>query len=337
MNNEILISVNKLKKSFDTRHINLASIIRRDKIQKVYAIDNVSFELKKGEILGLIGESGCGKSTTARMLLKMIEPDQGEIIFKQQNITNLNKFEMQNYRKKAQIVFQDPYEYLNPRLNVLDIISEPLIINKMVKTQNERIEYVKAVLSLTGLTPTDSYLYRFSHELSGGQKQRVAIARALVMKPELLVADEPTSMLDVSVRAGILNLLLELKKEYGLSIVFITHDIATAGYMCDRIAVMYKGRIVEIGPKEKIIYNPNHPYTKALVNVAGDLQTFILRKDDFIKDGEVNNYIASKYCSFVDRCVLCDDNCRGEQEYTMIEVEEEHYTACCKCSGNTNR
>ena len=331
MNGEVLIRVNKLKKSFDTKNKGIINMFRGSS-QKIYAVDNVSFELRKGEILGLIGESGCGKSTTAKILLKLLEPDQGEIVFKGKNIVNLDKKGIEEYRRKAQIVFQDPYEYLNPRLNILDIISEPLVINKMVKTYEEKVERVKQALSQTGMNPPENYLYRYSHELSGGQRQRVAIARALIMNPEFVVADEPTSMLDVSVRAGILNLLLQLRKEYGLSMVFITHDISTAGYMCDRIAVMYKGRIVEIGSTKKIIYAPKHPYTKALVKVAADLQDFLEKKDSFIKDGEVDSYVANGYCSFEKRCVYCDDECRCHEEYSMEKIGEEHYVACCKCN-----
>jgi len=331
MNNEYLIEARHLRKSFDAKKKGILGGIKKNPL-KIYAVDDVTFKLEKGEVIGFIGESGCGKSTTAKILLKLLDVDEGELLYKGTNITKLKNRKLKEYRKKIQIVFQDPYEYLNPRMNILEIISEPLIINNLVKTDQDKISIATKCLEDVGLNPGKSFLYRYSHELSGGQRQRVAIARALVMKPELVVADEPTSMLDVSVRAGILNLLLKLKKEYELSVVFITHDIATAGYMCDRIAVMYKGRIVEIGPKNDIIFNPKHPYTKALVGVALDLENFLKHKDEFIKDGEVDSYIKNEYCSFEKRCVVCDDECKQHEHYEMIEVGEKHFVACCKCS-----
>ena len=331
MNSQILIKVSNLKKSFKTNSGRMLRFFGNN--PQVYAaIDNISFELRKGEILGLIGESGCGKSTTARLLLKLIDADEGEIFYKGKSIYKLNSKEFISYRKSTQIIFQDPYEYLNPRMNILQIISEPIMINKMVKNEKEKIDRVSKYLEEIDLRPASDFLYRFTHELSGGQRQRVAIARALITNPDFVVADEPTSMLDVSVRAGILNLLLKLKKEHDLTMIFITHDINTAGYMCDRIAVMYKGRIVEIGSKNEIIFNPKHPYTKALVSVAINLKDFLLNKDNLIKEGEVNNYIQSRSCSFIHRCVMCSGECENVDNHIheMKKVGEEHYVACCK-------
>ncbi len=328
MSTETLLKVESLCKSFDARH----KIFRRkkDAALKVYAVDNVSFELKKGEVIGLIGESGCGKSTTAKLLLKLLEVDDGRVLYSGSDVTTIKGDDLREYRKKIQIVFQDPYEYLNPRINIMEIITEPLVIHKMVSSEAEKRGIAIKYLEIVGLVPGNAFISRFSHELSGGQRQRVAIARALVMNPELIVADEPTSMLDVSVRAGILNLLLGLKEQYGMSMVFITHDITTAGYMCDRIAVMYKGRIVEIGSKNDIIFKPKHPYTKALVSVAMNLEEFLEHKEDYIKDGEVDSYLQSGYCSFEKRCIYYCDKCSSKKRYELTKVGEDHYVACIK-------
>lgn len=332
MSTNILIEADKLKKSFDARRRGLMNLLRGGNV-KVYAVDDVSFTLRKGEILGFIGESGCGKSTTAKLLIKLLRPDGGKLVYKGRDITSLSSRDLREYRQKVQIVFQDPYEYLNPRINLMEIVTEPLVVNNLVKSQEEKRQIAEKQLETVGLIPGSSYLYRFSHELSGGQRQRVAIARAIVMNPELIIADEPTSMLDVSVRAGILNLLLRLKKDFGLSMVFITHDIATAGYMCDRIAVMYKGRIVEIGTRDEIIYNPMHPYTKALIGVAMELNQFLDEKDSYIKEGEVDSYMEARACAFEERCVNCDVLCSSLNEPVALRQvgDLDHYVACCKC------
>lgn len=326
---ENIIEVKHLKKSFDSKAKSISNIFRKDNM-KVYAVDDVSFKLKKSEVLGIIGESGCGKSTTARLLLRLIDVDQGEMLYDGKDISRLNNKQLRFYRKKVSIIFQDPYEYLNPRQTIFDIIAEPLIINDMVSDNEEKTAMVIKILESMDLKPAVDFLERYTHELSGGQMQRIAIARALITEPELLIADEPTSMLDVSVRAGILNLLLELKNNFNLSMVFITHDITTAGYMCDRIAVMYKGRIVEIGKTEDIIYHPLHPYTKALLSVATNLKDFLSKSDKLIKDGEVDSYVKSKACGFIERCVYSDEDCNcDEGEIGLRKAGEDHYVACC--------
>ena len=330
---EELLRLEGVYKSFDTK-VNLLARLQGAQV-KVYAVDDACFTIRKGETLGIIGESGCGKSTTAKLILRLLEPDSGTIYFDGKDTTHLSSGELAEYRRAVQIVFQDPYEYLHPNMNVLDTIAEPLVINKLVSGSEEKEKIVMEMLEQVGLLPAHSYLYRYPHEMSGGQRQRIAIARALVMHPKLLVADEPTSMLDVSVRAGILNLLKEASRDSGMSMMFITHDIMTAGYMCDRIAVMYKGRIVEIGKAEDIIYRPAHPYTRALVKVALDLKSFLREKDQFIRDAEVNNYVHNGYCAFRDRCVECGCGCDGAkgEKAAMVQVGEEHFAACCHCAG----
>ena len=214
---EELLRLEHVYKSFDTK---MSLIARLQGAQmKVYAVDDACFTIHKGETLGIIGESGCGKSTTAKLILRLLQPDTGKIFFNGEDTTKLNSEQLANYRRAVQIVFQDPYEYLHPNMNVIDTISEPLVINKMVSSTKEKEEIVMAALEHVGLLPAHSYLYRYPHEMSGGQRQRIAIARALVMKPQLMVADEPTSMLDVSVRAGILNLLKEASQKSNMSMM----------------------------------------------------------------------------------------------------------------------
>lgn len=323
-NKDILVRVKNLEKSFTSK-----SLVNRfkKKATKVYAVDNISFDIERGEILGLIGESGCGKTTSARLILNLIDADSGEIFYDGVNLCKVGNKNLREIRKKVQIIFQDPYEYLNPRMTIMDIVAEPLIINKVMKDKKAIKEKVVKLLNEIELKPAEQFIYRYPHELSGGQRQRVAIARALVLEPKFIVADEPTSMLDVSVRAGILNILLSLKKKYGLTMIFITHDLTTAAYMCDRIAVMYKGKIVEIGKKEEIIFNPVHPYTKALVGVVSDLEKFIQKRKALIKDGEVNSYIKTDCCAFIDRCVCKSEECIKE-EVDLRKVGEDHYVAC---------
>ena len=325
----ILFQVKNLKKSFDAK-VSLVNRLRRQEALKVYAVDNVTFDLNKGEILGLIGESGCGKSTTARLILKLLQPDSGEMLYKGMDITKLSDAALREYRQKVQIVFQDPYEYLNSRMNVLDTIAEPLVINNLVGSEEEKVEWVCRCLEMVDVSPARSYLYRYPHEMSGGQRQRIAIARALVMEPDIVVADEPTSMLDVSVRAGVLNVLRDMKKNLNLSMIFITHDLTTAGYMCDKIAVMYKGRVVELGSRDDIIFRSAHPYTRALVNVAFDLKSFLQGHDHIIKTGEVNNYEQIQGCPFKGRCVQYDQSCDSGCFECMHEVASGHFVSCCK-------
>lgn len=231
----------------------------------VTAVDDVSFKIHRREVFGLVGESGSGKTTCGRLLLRLLEPTTGSIYYDGVDITKLTGGELLSFRRRVQMIFQNPYESLNPRFTVYDSVAEPLIIQRIADGE-ERRRRVTEALEKVRLTPAESLLRRYPHELSGGQRQRVAIARALVTEPDFVVADEPVSMLDVSIRAGILNLMLDLRDDLNLTMLFITHDLAVARYMCDRIAVMHKGRIVELGSKEDVIENPQHPYTRALLS-----------------------------------------------------------------------
>jgi oligopeptide/dipeptide ABC transporter ATP-binding protein len=242
-----------------------ASAARRPE-QRVHAVDGVSFSLGRGELLALVGESGCGKTTTAQTVLRLLEPVSGRISFDGQDITELSDRALRPLRRRMQIIYQDPYESLDPRLTVRSTVEEPLLIHRAGSKQ-ERAELVKDALTRVELTPPELFLDRYPHELSGGQRQRVAIAASIVLGPDLLVADEPVSMLDVSVRAGVLGLLDRLRQG-GLGILMITHDLSTAARYADRIAVMYLGRIVEEGPAEAVVRDPQHPYTKALLSVV---------------------------------------------------------------------
>jgi peptide/nickel transport system ATP-binding protein len=234
----------------------------------VKAVDDVNFEIHEGEILGLVGESGCGKTTTGRLLTRLETPTGGSVFFLGRDIALLSSHNLKVFRRNIQMVFQDPYESLNPRTTVLHTIMEPLVNHNIGKNYEERVEHVVKALEDAGLAPAREYLNRFPHELSGGQRQRVSIARALVINPRVIVADEPVSMLDVSIRAGVLNLMLDLRDKYGIPYLFITHDIAVARYVSDRLGVMYLGRVVELAETDKVIFEPKHPYTRALLSAV---------------------------------------------------------------------
>ena len=237
----------------------------------IKAVDDISFEIEQGKSLGLVGQSGCGKTTTARSITMLEEKTDGNIKFfdesqnKMTSIDDLSEEQIKNFRRNVQMIFQDPYEAMNPRWTIKDTILEPLIIHN-IGTDKEQEEAVIEILKTVGLTPPENYLSRYPHELSGGQRQRVAIARALIMKPKFVICDEPTSMLDVSIRISIMDLMVSLAKDLDVSYLYITHDLAVARYMCDRIAVMYNGKIVELADTEELLKNPIHPYTKRLIS-----------------------------------------------------------------------
>lgn len=323
MGSNALIKVKNLNKTFLKKTGNLF----RRKLTSVHAVNQVNLEIKKGEILGIIGESGCGKTTTARMIMRLMKESSGEILFDGTNLSNLSESQTTPFRKKMQMIFQDPYDTLNPGMRILDIVMEPLNAHEKNLTFDEKVERVKKTVEEIDLKPAEDFIYRYPHELSGGQRQRISIARAIILEPLFIAADEPTSMLDVSVRAGILNLLLSLKEKMGLTMMFITHDLATASYMCDRIAVMYQGKVVEIGPTQQIIQAPSHPYTQALVSVVADLNYFIENKEKIILDGEADAANKQAGCIFVDRCPHREDTCHSV-EPLLENIGMDHYVSC---------
>lgn len=297
----------------------------------VRAVDGISFEIREKEVFGLAGESGSGKTTTGRLILRLIEPTSGKLTFKGQDLVKLTEKDLKILRRKMQIIFQDPYESLNPRMTVHDILAEPLTVQKLVRSRAEIDEKAKEMLESVELTPPDEFLLRYPHELSGGQRQRVAVARAFILNPEFIVADEPVSMLDVSIRAEILNLMLDLVGKFNVSFLYITHDLALARHTCDRIAIMYLGRIVEMGPVENIVYKPLHPYTNALIDAVPTPDPTV-KRTRVVLSGEIPSPInPPSGCRFHTRCPDATDACR-EKEPEMVNTEGEHFVACHKHS-----
>ena len=328
MSQDKIIEVSDLKKWFPIRKGFLRTLLTR-KESFVRAVDGITFNVKQKEIFGLVGESGSGKTTTGRLVVKMIDPTSGRIFFKGEDITHLNGGKMKYIRRKLQMVFQDPYESLNPRKTVFDIVAEGLCIQKIVNSEKEIAERVIKALEDVKLVPPEEFLYRYPHELSGGQRQRVAIARTFIVNPEFVVADEPVSMLDVSIRAEILNLFIELIEKFNVSILYITHDLATARHMCHGIAVMYLGKIMEMGSAEDIVYEPLHPYTNALLSAVPVPDPKSRRTKLTIK-GEIPSPIdPPPGCRFCTRCPAVEEICRKE-EPELINVGKEHYVACHK-------
>lgn len=295
----------------------------------IRAVDGVSFALREGETLGLVGESGCGKSTTARACLQLIPPTSGSVLFEGIELTRLSRPDLRKLRRHFQIIFQDPYASLNPRMTVEDIVSEPLRTFGVARGNTLRVE-VQKLLQRVGLNPR--YIRRFPHEFSGGQRQRIGIARALALKPKLVVADEPVSALDVSIQAQILNLLSDLKQQFKLTYFFIAHDLAVVRHICDRIAVMYLGKIVEMGPAEAICKNPQHPYTQALIAASPIPDPRIeqeRRQKRIVLKGDIPSPLHPPAgCAFHTRCPEVMPVCRQNPPPPFKEYTAGHWTAC---------
>jgi oligopeptide/dipeptide ABC transporter ATP-binding protein len=320
--NNVILQVEGLKKYFP---------IRRGFFQKisgwVKAVEDVSFQIEKGQTLGLVGESGCGKSTVARLILKLLDADEGKILFKGQNISRLSQKEMKPLRKEIQIIFQDPYGSLNPRMTVGQSIAEGLRVGGIHanKEQNERLAQL---LKMVGMSPAT--MERYPHEFSGGQRQRIGIARALSVAPALIICDEPVSSLDVSIQAQIINLLKDLQDQLGLSYLFISHDLNIVGYLCNYVAVMYRGFIMEYAPADELFDNPCHPYTHILLSTVPDSGIVHKSKSMASHVDVTEDSNAPEGCHFRKKCPLEDPRCRQDSMKFFEKVGEEHYVRCWK-------
>ncbi|WP_313690940.1 ABC transporter ATP-binding protein [Halorarum halobium] len=312
---EPLVEVENVSKLFDTSQGVVDTILGREP-RPVRAVENVSFTINRGDVVGIAGESGCGKTTLGKLLVKLYEPNEGSIRFDGTDITEMSNREESEFRERVQMIFQDPFESLNPRMSVFDTVAEPLKINGTIDDYEERRERVRNVLNDVGLAPAEVYLDAFPDELSGGERQRVAIARALVVDPEFIVCDEPVSMLDVSIRAGVLNLMKELQDEYDLTYLFISHDLSLIRYMCDRAGIMYLGDMVEKGPTNDIIDDPKHPYTEALFDAVPDVELGDERRRANATGEVPSPRNPPSACRYNPRCahVIPPDDWTGSQE-----------------------
>ena len=333
-----LVQVEGLTKLFP-----VASSLFRGPKGYIHAVEDVSFDLFEGQSLGLVGESGCGKTTIGKLLVKLQEPTSGRILFRESNrdssdTNNVAEFadlsqtkgrQLKEFRRRTQMVFQDPYESMNPRRTIFDTIAEPLMVQGMGSSL-DRLDRVTKLLELVGLTPPQTMLFRYPHELSGGQRQRVAIARALIIEPSFVVADEPTSMLDVSISTGIMMLMLDLAQRLGVTYLYITHDLAVARHMCHRIAVMYLGKIVEVAETEELLANPLHPYTRALLSAVPVLEPGFQREPVNIIGDLSIPVDPEPRCRFHDRCPIAGDECRINPHPSLEDRGGGHFVACYK-------
>ncbi|QUH20975.1 ABC transporter ATP-binding protein [Alkaliphilus sp. B6464] len=310
---ERLIEARNLKKYFNTKK------------GLLHAVDDVNFYINKGETLGLVGESGCGKSTTGRVVLRLLEATDGEIIFEGKDILQFNKQQMRQMRQEMQIVFQDPFASLNPRMSLSDIIAEPLVVNKVFKSKVDMQKRVKELMDTVGLAERLTNVY--PHELDGGRRQRIGIARALALNPKFIVQDEPVSALDVSIQAQILNLMDDLQKEMGLTYLFISHDLSVVKHVSDRIAVMYLGKIVELSDYKSIFKSPQHPYTQALLS-AIPVPQIDIKKERILLEGDVPSPVNPPAgCRFYGRCMYRQDICKQETP-ELKDIGNETFVAC---------
>jgi oligopeptide transport system ATP-binding protein len=323
-NQEVILEVRNLVK-----HFPIGGGLFRGPAAVVKAVDGVSFSIRRGETLGLVGESGCGKTTTGRAILRLDPPTSGEVIFEGRDMATLSEAEMRAMRRRMQVIFQDPYSSLNPRMTVGQIIAEPLSVHHIVPDRVARNARVQDLLRHAGLLP--SMARRYPHELSGGQRQRVGIARALAMEPSLIICDEPVSALDVSIQAQIINLLEELQAEFGLTYLFVAHDLSVVRHISDRVAVMYLGKIVEITDRKSLYEDPQHPYTKALLSAVPIPDPAVeAGREHVVLGGEVPSPLNPPAgCVFHPRCPIAIDECRkGVPE--LREIKPEHRAACIR-------
>lgn len=314
-----LLEVENLKKYFKTKYGNLQ------------AVDGISFTIDKGKTLGIVGESGCGKSTAGRAILRLLQPTAGKVLFNGEDITRYSNRKMREARKDMQIIFQDPYSSLDPRKTVSQIISEPLVLNRLCKNKAEREQRVFELMETVGIA--ERLVNSYPHELDGGRRQRIGIARALAVEPQFIVCDEPVSALDVSIQAQILNLLTELQERMGLTYMFITHDLSVVNHFSDDIAVMYLGKIIEKAPSEELFKNPLHPYTKALLSAIPVPEITDTKRERILLRGEVTTPIdMPDECRFIGRCNERDARCdRTAPE--LLEVRPDHFVACYHADG----
>ncbi|WP_256369298.1 ABC transporter ATP-binding protein [Thermaerobacter sp. FW80] len=316
-----LLEVRDLKRYFD---------VGRGAVLK--AVDGVSFTLRRGEVLGLVGESGCGKSTVGRTIVRLYEPTAGQVLFDGQDVHKLTGKDLMRFRRRAQMIFQDPYASLNPRMLVSEIIGEALDLHGMVKSRKERTERIHELLNLVGLNR--EHAGRFPHEFSGGQRQRIGIARALAVNPEFIVADEPISALDVSIQAQIVNLMTDLQEQFGLTYIFIAHDLSMVKHISDRVAVMYLGQIMELAPSDELYLRPQHPYTQALLSAVPIPDPAVERtRERIVLKGDVPSPLdPPRGCPFSTRCPLAEQVCR-EVRPPLEEIAPGHWAACHLVKG----
>ncbi|MCL2564683.1 MAG: ATP-binding cassette domain-containing protein [Defluviitaleaceae bacterium] len=311
--NAPLLEVKGLKKYFKTRR------------GMLHAVDDVSFKIERGKTLGIVGESGCGKSTLGRAILRLLEPNGGQVLFEGQDVANLNAEQMRLKRRDMQIIFQDPFSSLNPRKTIAQTIGEPLKLNKIITDKNKRMERVLELMSIVGLA--ERLVNTYPHELDGGRRQRIGVARALALNPKFIVCDEPVSALDVSIQAQVLNLMKELQSSLGLTYMFITHDLSVVNHFSDDIGVMYLGRMIEKAPAEELFANPIHPYTKALLS-AIPIPDIHYKMERILLRGEVSSPIEPpNMCRFAPRCNDCMEKCRTS-EPALVEVSPGHFVSC---------
>jgi oligopeptide/dipeptide ABC transporter ATP-binding protein len=317
-----LVEVRNLTKHFPITQ----GIVFRRRIGAVKAVDGVSFEVMSGETLGIVGETGCGKSTTARLIMRLLDVSDGEVRFEGQDITRLKGASLKAVRREMQMIFQDPYSSLNPRKTVGSIVGEPFAIHGLERGEGERRRAVQALMETVGLNP--EHYNRYPHEFSGGQRQRIGVARALALKPKLLIADEPVSALDVSIQAQVLNLLRDMQRLFGLTLIFIAHDLSVVRHMCDRVAVMYLGKIVEIGPNEALYDFPRHPYTGALLSAVPVADPAVAKAERRLLSGDVPSPAdPPSGCRFHTRCPKAQERC-SEVEPLLEDKGAGTHAAC---------